>query len=50
MNPLRSLAFVLNAEKPGASELAAELITVARAAGVKCKRTTRFPIARGWLK
>jgi NAD+ kinase len=49
MNPLRKLAFVLNAEKPGASELARELITVAKEAGVKCKQTTRFPIVRGWL-
>lgn len=49
MKPLQSLAFVLNAEKPGASELARELMRVAKEAGVKCKQTTRFPIARGWL-
>ncbi len=49
MKPLRSLAFVLNAEKPGASELARELIALAKTAGVTCKQTARFPIARGWL-
>ena len=49
MNPLRSLAFVLNAEKDGASELARELIALAKSVGVRCKQTARFPIARGWL-
>jgi NAD+ kinase len=49
MNALRSLAFVTNADKLGASELARELIALAKAAGVKTKHTARLDIARGWL-
>ena len=49
MNALRSLAFVTNAEKIGAPELARELLALAKAAGVKTKHTTRLDIARGWL-
>ncbi len=49
MNALRSLAFVTNADKPGASELTRELLALAKAAGVKTKHTARLAIARGWL-
>jgi hypothetical protein len=34
MNALRSLAFVTNADKPGAPELTRELLVLAKAAGV----------------
>ncbi len=49
MKPLRSLAFVTNAEKPGAPELERELLALAKAAGVKTKHTSRLAIPRGWL-
>ena len=49
MKALRSLAFVTNADKSGAPELARELIALAKAAGVATKHTTRLDIARGWL-
>ena len=50
MTPIRSLAFVINADKPGAVELARCLVDAARAKGVRLKETTRFPIRRGYLK
>ena len=49
MKPIRKLAFVVNEEKTGASELARTLVAAARKAGVKMKQTTRFPIPRGYL-
>jgi NAD+ kinase len=49
MNPIRSLAFVVNAGKEGAVGLARELVAAARAGGVRLKQTTRFPIPRGYL-
>jgi NAD+ kinase len=49
MHALRSLAFVTNADKSGAPELARELIAAAKAAGVATKHTARRAIARGWL-
>lgn len=50
MKPIRKLAFVVNAQKPGAPELARELAAAARAAGVGFKTTTRFPLSRGYLR
>jgi NAD+ kinase len=50
MNPIRQLAFVVNADKDGASALARELMVTARRAGVRFKQTTRFPVPRGWLR
>jgi NAD+ kinase len=50
MKPIRSLAFVINSEKPGAVELGRVLVSIARAKGVKLKQTTRFPIPRGYLE
>jgi NAD+ kinase len=50
MKPIRSLAFVTNAVKPGAVELARVLVAAARAKGVRLKQTTRFPIPRGYLQ
>lgn len=49
MKPIRKLAFVVNEEKIGAPELARELVTMARVAGIKLKQTTRFPLPTGWL-
>ena len=50
MKPLRKLAFVVNEEKAGAPELAAELVAIARQAGVALKQSTRFPLPNGWLR
>lgn len=50
MKPIRKLAFVVNDEKAGATELAQELVAIARAAGVKHKLTLRFPLPKGYLK
>lgn len=50
MKPIRRLAFVVNADKPGATVLARELAGIARAAKVKFHQTTRFPLARGALR
>ncbi len=50
MKPIRSLAFVINADKPGAVELARVLVAAARTKGVRLKQTTRFPVPRGYLR
>ena len=50
MKPIRTLAFVVNEEKDGASDVARELEKIARQAGVKLKRTARFPLPRGYLR
>ena len=50
MKPIRSLAFVINADKPGAVGLAKELVFTARAKGIRLKQTTRFPLPRGYLR
>ncbi len=50
MKPIRSLAFVINAGKPGAVELARVLVAAAREKGVKLKQTSRFPLPRGYLR
>ena len=50
MKPIRSLAFVINAAKPGAVGVARELVATAREKGVRMKRTTRFPLPRGFLR
>jgi len=50
MKPIRSLAFVVNSDKPGAVELARSLVAVARAQGVRLKQTTHFPLRRGYLR
>jgi NAD+ kinase len=50
MHPIRQLAFVVNEEKNGASAVARELIAAARAAGVKLKQTTRFPLPQNYLR
>ncbi|MDO8539923.1 MAG: NAD(+)/NADH kinase [Opitutaceae bacterium] len=50
MNPIRKLAFVVNAQKDGAPELARELIAIARRMGLTLKHTARFPLPQGYLK
>src|SRR5580658_2391971 len=50
MKPIRSIAFVVNSSKPGAVNLAEELIREARLKGVKLKQTSRHPLPRGYLK
>ncbi|HEY1765366.1 MAG TPA: NAD(+)/NADH kinase [Opitutaceae bacterium] len=50
MKPIRSLAFVVNPDKSGATGLAQELVGAARARGVRLKHTTRFPLPRGFLR
>jgi NAD+ kinase len=50
MKPIHSIAFVVNAEKPGAEELARVLVASAKAKGVKIKKTIRFPVPTGFLK
>lgn len=50
MAPIRSLAFVVNADKAGAAELARELMAIARRAGTRFVHTTRIPLRRGYLR
>jgi NAD+ kinase len=50
MKPIRSIAFVINAGKPGAVGLADELIGEAHAKGVRLKQTRRFPLPKGYLR
>ena len=51
MRPLRRLAFVVNPDKPGAAELAQELMEIAGRAGVKqIKLNKGRKMPRGYLK
>ncbi len=50
MKPIRRLAFVVNADKADAPDLAHELIALAELSGAKVKQTSRFPVPRGYLK
>jgi NAD+ kinase len=50
MPPLRQIAFVVNPDKAGASDLAGELMAMAREAGVRVRRTASLPLRRGHLK
>jgi len=49
MTPIRRLAFVVNEQKAGACELAADLIGLAGAAGVATRTTQAFPLPEGHL-
>ena len=49
MSPLRHIAFVINAQKDGAAEIAQDLMAIATAAGSSVKSTTDFPIADAFL-
>lgn len=51
MHPFRRLAFVVNSEKPGAPELAQELMEIARQAGArKVKVSSDRKLPRGYFK
>lgn len=50
MQPIRSLAFVVNDDKAGASALARELMKAARSAGVRLRHTSRLTLPRGYLR
>ncbi|MBK9989470.1 MAG: NAD(+)/NADH kinase [Verrucomicrobia bacterium] len=50
MQPIRNLAFVINAQKSGASELAHGLMEIAKASGIRISHTDQFPIPNGFLK
>lgn len=50
MKPIRKLAFVINEEKAGASDLALELVATARSLGVEITQTTEFPVPTGYLQ
>jgi len=49
MTPIRRLAFVVNEQKPGARELAADLIALAEAVGVTTRVTHDFPLPAALL-
>jgi len=49
MPPIRRLALVVNAQKSGAPELAADLAAVARQAQVELSEAAHFPLAEGAL-
>ena len=44
MSPIRSLVFVINTKKPGAPEVAEDLMALARAAGVTVRKHHDYPI------
>lgn len=44
MPPIRRLAFVVNEQKPGACELADDLVALARSRGVETRLTRAFPL------
>ncbi|MFT3782362.1 MAG: NAD(+)/NADH kinase [Nibricoccus sp.] len=50
MQPIRSLAFVVNTQKSGANELAQALMDLASSRGIKISHTEQFPIPTGFLK
>lgn len=50
MSPLRKLAFVVNPQKPGATELAEFLVSLARSRGVEIATTDSFPVADDFLE
>lgn len=50
MQPIRRLAFVVNAQKSGASELARSLMDIAGASGIHINATEQFPLPTGFLK
>ena len=50
MSSLRSIAFVVNVQKSGAPELAADLMQRARDAGADVKETHDFPVPASFLQ
>jgi NAD+ kinase len=49
MPPLRHLAFVINASKDGAADIADDLEARSRAAGVETRRSEAYPLPAGFL-
>ncbi len=49
MTPIRRLAFVVNEQKPGACDLAEDLVAIAAAAGVETRVTRAFPLPAAHL-
>jgi NAD+ kinase len=49
MKPITRLAFVINADKDGAPEIARVLIALARQAGIAVQETAQFPLPAGYL-
>jgi len=49
MKPITRLAFVINADKDGAPEIARDLIALTRRAGVEVQETAQFPLPAGYL-
>ncbi|MDR1283711.1 MAG: NAD(+)/NADH kinase [Opitutaceae bacterium] len=49
MRPIRKLAFVINEQKPGAHELAADLVAITRDVGVATIETAAHPLPAGYL-
>lgn len=50
MPPIRRLAFVVNEQKSGAREIAQDLESIARDAGVEVKHAPEYPLARDFLE
>jgi len=50
MKPIRKLAFVINAQKSGANELARGLMAMAEVSGIQISHTEQFPLPEGFLK
>lgn len=50
MSPLKTLAFVVNARKSGAAELARGLMDLAEQRGIRISYTEEFPVPAGFLK
>jgi NAD+ kinase len=50
MQPIQTLAFVVNEQKSGAQELARALMAIAEVGGIKISHTTAFPLSPGSLK
>jgi NAD+ kinase len=50
MTPLRSIAFVVNAQKSGAAEIANDLMRRTREAGAEARETKDFPVPAAYLK
>ncbi len=50
MSPIRHLAFVVNAQKSGAAEIADDLMAIARGAGTTVTQTQEFPVPADFLR
>ncbi|WP_221031910.1 NAD(+)/NADH kinase [Actomonas aquatica] len=50
MTPLRHLAFVINAQKEGAADIAHDLMAIATEAGATVKTTSDYPVADDFLE